>query len=259
MIVLPGRVRGLTVDRIWFWDGGAPVESSAELIRYLRLSPEQTEALGGHTASDAAYTLVSDLTEEEEVLWGRLNKNYRYEIRRAQKDGVLLSEYRAEDLRRRPEILESFEKTYMDFCEQLKNEDLKKDFSSEKIASYMEHDCILVTKAALGNAVVYHLYVADARQAVLCYSASDFRDPSVDQAAAARMNKLLHWQDMMGMKKAGLKVYDWGNVSSFEQYNGIDKFKAGFGGEQKTLFNVFVGNGVLGKMAVAARRLTAGG
>lgn len=259
MITLPGRVHGLTVDRVWFWDGGAPAESSAELIRYLRLTREQADSLGGPAARDAAYTLVSDLTEEEEILWGRLNKNYRYEIRRAQKDGVLLSEYRAEDLRLRPEVMAAFEKTYMDFCEQLKNEDLKKDFSAEKIASYIEHDCILVTKAALGNAVVYHLYVADAGQAVLCYSASDFRDPSVDQAAAARMNKLLHWQDMMGMKKAGLKVYDWGNVSSFEQYNGIDKFKAGFGGEQKTLFNVFVGNGVLGKMAVAARRLTAGG
>lgn len=259
MIALPGRVRGLTVDRIWFWDGASPVKSSAELIRYLRLSPEQTEAFGRHTAFDAAYTLISDLTEEEEALWRRLNKNYRYEIRRAQKDGALLSEYRAEDLCRQPEIMSAFEKTYMDFCDQLKNEDLKKDLSAEKIASYIENDCILVTKAALGNAVVYHLYVVDAKHAVLCYSASDFRDSSVDQAAAARMNKLLHWRDMMSMKEAGLEVYDWGNVSSFEHYNGIDKFKAGFGGEQRTLFNVFVGNGVLGKMAVAARRLSAGG
>lgn len=255
MLRLPGSIGGLSVERIWFWKDDEPVSSPAQILRYLRVDPKRTPSLRGCVCADTAYTLMSDLKEPEETLWGRLNKNYRYEIRRAQKEDVQMSAYRGEDLRRQPDIMNDFERTYMSFCESLRNEDLKKDLDKRKISSYIEHDCILVTKAELGSAVVFHLYVTDEEDAVLCYSASDFRDDSVDQASAGRMNKLLHWHDMMLLKEQGCQFYDWGNVSSFEHYNGIDKFKAGFGGEQVTLENVFVGNRLLGKLAVGAKRL----
>ena len=95
--------------------------------------------------------------------------------------------------------------------------------------------------------------------AVLCYSASDFRGESVDRALAGRANKLLHWKDMLQLKEAGCEVYDWGNVSSFEEYNGIDTFKAGFGGAQQVLYNVAVGNSLRGKLAVSVLRILKGG
>ena len=252
MIRIPARMYGLSVERIWFPEDGVPVSSNADILRYLRVLPDQAEAL--HGAAEPAYTLLSDLTLPEDTLLSAMNKNYRYEVRRAQKEDVAVSVYDAADLRADGSILTAFEKTYMDFCESLGNEDLKDDFDREKIASYVVHDCILLTKAEQGNAVVFHLYVTDGLWAVLCYSASDFRDDSVDRASAGRMNKLLHWRDMLFLKGRGCRWYDWGNVSDPVNYNGIDTFKAGFGGAPATMYNLSVGNNLLGKVAVAALR-----
>lgn len=248
MVRLPGRLAFLTYERIWFWDG-IPFHTQSDILRYLRLTAQQAAALGGHAEANA--TLLSDLTETEDALLGRMNKNYRYEIRRAAKEGASAEFFDAGALRAEPAVLSELEQTYMNFCDSLGNEALKKDYSRKKVDSYVENDCILVSRGSLGNALVYHLYVTDGETAVLCYSASDFRSAEVDRNAAGRLNKFLHWEDMQRLRAQGVHVYDWGNVSSLTNYNGIDIFKAGFGGEPATLYNMFVGGSHIGRLAVA--------
>ena len=248
MVRLPGRLAFLTYERIWFWDG-TPFHTQSDILRYLRLTSSQAVALGGH--AEANYTLLSNLTETEDALLGRMNKNYRYEIRRAAKEGASAEFFDAAALRAKPAVLSELEQTYMNFCDSLGNEALKKDYSRKKVNSYLENDCILVSRGSLGNALVYHLYVTDGETAVLCYSASDFRSAEVDRNAAGRLNKFLHWEDMRRLRAQGVHIYDWGNVSSLTNYNGIDVFKAGFGGEPTTLYNMFVGGSYIGRLAVA--------
>ena len=69
---------------------------------------------------------------------------------------------------------------------------------------------------------------------------------------AGRMNKLLHWHDMQSFMEKRVHYYDWGNVSNGEpeNYNGIDRFKAGFGGVPTKLENVFIGNRILGRIYI---------
>ena len=248
MVRLPGRLAFLTYERIWVWDG-TPFHTQSDILRYLRLTSSQAAALGGH--AEANYTLISDLTETEETLLGHMTKNYRYEIRRAAKEGASAEFFDAAALRADPAVLSDLEQTYMNFCDSLGNEALKKDYSRKKVDSYLENDCIFLSRGSLGNALVYHLYETDGETAVLCYSASDFRSADVDQNAAGRLNKFLHWADMQKMRIQGVRTYDWGNVSSLTNYNGIDVFKAGFGGKPTTLYNMFVGDSHIGRLAVA--------
>lgn len=254
MIRIMGRKSGLSVERIWYPDNGPVTDSKADIIRYLKVEPTQLSHF--HGAVTEVYTQISDLRLSEEDLLMKMNKDYRYMIRRAQRDGTEVTTFDAAALRTDASILEDFEQTYMDFCDSMKNEELKKDFDREKIESYIEHNCILLTKAVLGSAVAYHLYVTDGNWANMSYSASNFRDGNIDSAAAGRMNKMLHWHDMLFLKQQGCQKYDWGGLSSLENYNGIDTFKTRFGGEPKTLYNISVGNTPLGKIAVAVLRMT---
>ena len=70
------------------------------------------------------------------------------------------------------------------------------------------------------------------------------------------MNKLLHIKDMEWFRERGYLLYDWGNIHSSQNPNGIDKFKMSFGGEIVTVYNSFVGNSLLGKLLVSLYKFT---
>ena len=60
---------------------------------------------------------------------------------------------------------------------------------------------------------------------------------------------------MLMFKQKGYNTYDWGNTfdEGPEYENGIDRFKAGFGGKSIKLVSIFVGNSLLGKAALYLR------
>lgn len=253
------RLYGIPVERIWYWDGQQALEPApcAQLLRYLRLTPEAAHMLKGFRSIDRADTLVSDLTQCEDEIFGKMDRTFRYHIRRAQKESPELSVYRAEDISRDESILAEFRTAYMHFCDAAGNQQLKKGYSADRIRALIETDGLILTRGIIGNAKVFHLYVTDGRTAVMRYSASDFRDAEVDNALAGRLNKLLHWNDMCYFKSTGYQYYDWGNVSTAnrEEYNGIDTFKARFGGDPTVVYNVFVANGLIGAAAIMGLKI----
>ena len=90
---------------------------------------------------------------------------------------------------------------------------------------------------------------------MLNYSVSNFRmDPS-KRNLAGRMNKLLHIKDMDWFRERNYTLYDWGNISSSQNPNGIDIFKMSFGGDVVTVYNSFVGNSFLGRLLVVLYKL----
>ncbi len=260
MIRMTSTQYGLSVERVWWWDGNAlNPRSKAQLVRYLRLGEEDVKQIAELKSGDYADTLISDLTQDEDTLLSLMNKNYRNEIRRAEREGAEVYFYKACDILEDNTILDEFVEVYMRFCEAMDNVKLKRDLDLKKVWNYISNDCLLLTKGVQSDAVVFHLYVMDSENVVLCYSASDFRDAK-DRALAGRLNKMLHWQDMIYLKSLGCKTYDWGNVSTsvIEKYNGIDVFKAGFGGEPRRVWNALAANSFIGKIAVIGKRLILG-
>lgn len=56
--------------------------------------------------------------------------------------------------------------------------------------------------------------------------------------AIGRANKYLHWHDWLLLKNIGVIEYDWGGIASYDNPNGIDKFKMSFGGEYRKYYNI---------------------
>lgn len=232
------------------------LDSNASILRYMRFSKAQPQ-LKGTSVEDVAYTLVSDLTEDADQLQQRFSKEVRYEIRRANKEDVKTFFYDSAALRQNPSLVQELKETYMHFCDVCGNQALKSVFDGDLLHVYAENDCAAISKAEFENGCVYHAYFFDGMTAVLWYSASDFRNLNVDRNAAARANKLLHYKDMCNFKEQGVQVYDWGNVSTKDNLspNGIDKFKASFGGRYQEVYSYTVGNDILGKILVAGKRM----
>ena len=113
----------------------------------------------------------------------------------------------------------------------------------------------MLSKAKKDGVDVYHVYFCGGEESCLCYSVSNYRDDSSKRNLAGRMNKLLHVKDMQWFKDKGYSLYDWGNISSSDTPNGIDKFKMSFGGDVVTLYNSFVGNSIKGKLLLLAYKI----
>lgn len=233
-----------TIDRIWFSDKEA---SNADIIRYLRtLKPLSGRFI--HCIS--AETVFSDLSMSTEQIIANATKTVKYEVNKCEKEDVAVSFYTADDLRNDVSLIEEFETAYIEFAKELGLKEVENAYQRSKINNYIECDCILLSKAEKEGVSVYHVYSCGGQECVLNYSVSNFRiDPS-KRNLAGRMNKLLHIKDMEWFREHGYLLYDWGNISSSTNPNGIDKFKMSFGGEVVTVYNSFVGNTLLGKLLV---------
>ena len=54
-----------------------------------------------------------------------------------------------------------------------------------------------------------------------------------------RANKYLHWNDWLLLKEMGVKEYDWCRIASYDEPNGIDRFKMSFGGRYNEDYNLY--------------------
>lgn len=173
----------------------------------------------------------------------------RYEVIRAQNEGLEYQSYQSKDICRDINILDQFEEAYIEFAKGLGTEVLKA-YNRKKIESYIESNCFMLTTVSYDKLTVYHAYVYDNEETVLIYSVSDFREEGMDKNLAGRANKWLHYKDMIFLKNLGLAPYDWGNISNKENMNGIDNFKISFGGNICEKYNILYGNNLWGKIFV---------
>lgn len=153
-------------------------------------------------------TLITDLTEDLDPIFSKFNKNYRYEIRRAEKENVEYKVYVADEMLKSKDIFEKFISTYN---QMYKSKGMKTVFNTRQILSCIAVGCIVFTVAFHSGApLVFHSYIFDKNNVRFYYSASPFRVQKEDSALIARMNKGLHWHDICLFKKSGISRYDWG-------------------------------------------------
>ena len=241
------KSRALAVERILF-PSKEVKNSKTSILRYMRFREKQNWT---NAIEDIAYTYISDLRVNEDVLLGGFSKTIRYEVKRAQNENILVNFFVKQDLLD-SNVLLAFEEAYIKFCKESGNKQLVRTYNRKLLKQYIKDECLLITKAEFFNGEIYHVYFYDDYNACLWFSVSNFRQNGVDRNLAARANKYLHFEDMRYLKNMGINFYDWGNVSTKnnENPNGIDKFKASFNGNYAEVYSYTIGNTLIGKIAL---------
>ncbi len=256
MKVFSERKSGLNVDRVCFYNG-EDYKSRANLIRFYRCDMKyDNEFLGNKYSKDYNYTLINDLTIPEDDLFSKFKSNYRNEIRRVAKEEYHVDYYDSKKLLEDQHFLLEFEKLHEQMLLDKDKAELVHNYSHDQIMSFIQQECFVLSRAEAPNSgVVYHGYLCDGKTTILQHSCSDFRDGTVDRTSAGRLNKFLHWEDIKQFKDMGYEIYDWGNTfdAGPNYTNGIDKFKAGFGGESIQLVSAFRANSIIGIIAIMIR------
>lgn len=174
------------------------------------------------------FTKLIDLAISPEALLMQCRKNTKYEIKRAEKEGVRF------EIEHDPDIFMEF---YSAFA---RSKNTAKDII-EMGVDYIAHykGNITITKAVIDNEVLaMHSYVLDRAggRARLLHAASLFRDETDAQrrSLVGRANRFLHFQDMIYFKEHGVKTYDMGGYAhntDDPELRSINDFKDSFGGE----------------------------
>ncbi len=221
---------GLRIGEAWF---NEPIgENRADILFY-----QQANAPIAGAANTAVSTLVIDLQQDEKLLLSNLNSNTRYEVRRArEKDGLLCFAWDKKEAG----VLDRFRSVYEVFAQQKGLAPV----GSSRLLHLSETGNLEVSWSARadGEALVYHVYLAVANRARLLYSASLFRASSDAEFRnlVGRANRLLHWEDMLRFRAAGVKTYDFGGwyagKEDAEKLR-INSFKEGFGGKMEQYWN----------------------
>lgn len=227
MILLNRKLHGINFRVAWFADKSLPEKG---IITY---KEAQYEGKGAVTFD----TLVNDLTKEPEDIKNGFAKNCKYEVNRAQREGVSYRILSGEDIT--DEEIDKFLEFFKTFWESkdipfTDENELRRDFRA-----YRDNGVLVFSIGVVGGEdAIYHTYVHDEKRARLWHSASLYRllgDESGDSRKIIGMgNRYLHYEDMLYFKEKGLTEYDWGGAGKGEDVISITKFKEAFGGSPET-------------------------
>ena len=194
-------------------------------------------------------TLLIDLEKNEQDIFNEMGKNTRYDIRRAEREGVEYEEINNPS----DKEIEKFALSFNKFAAQ-KN---IRPCDPEKLKACSQKGAFIITMAKVGNEIIcIHGYLFDGGRAIMLYSAS-FRDSgdSKQRNLIGRANRFLHWKAILSFKKKGGKWYDFCGLSlEGGGLEGINKFKKGFGGMEADELKTYRGINLLGKLMILALR-----
>jgi hypothetical protein len=207
------------------WNGEAADVRHADIVRFFQQHERRDDML-----CREFHTVLIDLTQSSDTIFTAMRRGTRYEIRRAEASDNL--DYK---------LGNGSDSEFDQFCS-----DAAK-FLSMKGQPGIEPEWLrLLSKAGLlemtqiadanNHQLVWHAYHRSTDRATLLYSVPLIEDKtdSARRALMGRANRLLHWQDIMHFKTAGLLTYDFGGWypgSSDAERLRINKFKEQFGGK----------------------------
>ena len=241
--VLRGLVR---IEEVWF-DGPLPSEG-ADIVRF-RQRPALPEGCDG----EIFHTLIINLGPNEDALWDGITKDVRYEIRRAERDGVgVVFDQQADAA-----AMAAFSQAY----DGLSRRKSLGTLDTAYLRSLVERNMLSLShaRAADGAPCSWHAYVVDRQRARLLHSVSEQRDGDspAERAFIGRANRFHHWQDMLHFRATEFSVYDlggWYAGSDDLPKLRINTFKEGFGGKQEASFNALWPVSIKGRAALGLRR-----
>ena len=209
-----------------YWEGEEPKLAGVDLARCF----QQPQPRPGMLCREF-YTILLDLNLDPQQLFNKINRDTRYEIRRAGAQDQLTCDFQNG---RDEKGLRQFCDYYDDFATQTAQPKINRAWLS-LLANAGTLDLSQVSDSS-SETLVWHAYHRSNHRATLLYSASLFRkfDSSALRNKIGRANRFQHWQDIQRFKAEGLQVYDfggWYEGNRDQERLRINKFKEEFGGE----------------------------
>lgn len=250
MVLTTYRKKGIRLSHVWF----ATEEELASLVQSQKGKTDLVYAhglqvpCGGWRAVSSQNTLIKMLDSDESVIYQTFGKHLRKFIQRSISEGTVIR------------LLSGTEITdeVLDTCLRLYNK-MKKDkglsgtFNTALAKKYAAAGNLIISQACVGATVIgFKSSVIDDRHLRGWVSAFAFREEKFDTQVVSRAHQLLEWETMRWCCRNGITSYDFGGIASFDDPNGIDKFKMTFAkeGQRATYDNYLVGISPLGKAAV---------
>lgn len=232
--------RGIKINHVWFAKEIGDIKKGSAAITFAHGLPQCQTA--GFCMIQEQYSLMTNLWEEEEELFKKIRKNFRYEIRRIEKEAITIRVFSSKEMEKENALLHSFADTYN---QMYADKGIKATFNLPLINAYIKNNALLFTVAYYNQEpLVFHSYIIDGHQCRFFYSTSPFRAEKELANEIGRMNKALHWHDILWFKKNGYDIYDWGGITNPIEPDGIDNFKLGFGGKLVTYYNIVYGKNI---------------
>lgn len=179
-------------------------------------------------------TATIDLTRGVEELRKSLHTTCGYHIRRALKLGDRI-EVARDDQHAEQEFLTLFNRL-------IRVTRHARRLSRRRLRGYLSAGNVWVIRLD-GEALCGHVMIADqdARRSRLILSASKRHESHERSRTTARLNRLLHWEEILSYKDAGYESYDFGGADD----SGRTRFKMSFGaGIEGESWGLFAGGAV---------------
>ncbi|MDE1874426.1 MAG: peptidoglycan bridge formation glycyltransferase FemA/FemB family protein [Candidatus Micrarchaeota archaeon] len=216
MFVEKMSVYGFSIWRISFAERPRDVRG-CDRVRF-DLCRENVDVPGFR--KDTFYRYQIDLTKPLEKIKSEMHRNARYELQRAEKEGITFK----------------IDSDYENFLE------LHNKFSREKFGRYAlakngelnSRNGKLFTAYFKGEMIAWHYFVHDDRLFIANLSGSVSPWRSEYKRLIGYATRYLHWQAITYAKSAGFKAFSIGGVrreDGGEVADGVGRYKASFGGE----------------------------
>ena len=195
-------------------------------------------------------SLIKHIPENEAEVWETYGKHLKAYIKRSIREESEVRIFRAAEIT--AELLDICAELY----EQMKAAKGMEDAFNRQLAeSYAKQDALVISVAYVNQRPVgFNAYIADNTHFRAWLTAFAFREEEFDAQVVSRAHQLLEWETMRYCCQNGITSYDFGGIESFDNPNGIDKFKINFAkeGERVTYDTFLLGSSLIGKAGIAA-------
>lgn len=252
MVTVTYRKKGIRLTHVWF-ASESELASCADGADLLFVHGSDYTGLPHSVHLVTQRSLIKSLGNDPETVFQSFGKHLRKFINRSISEGTTVR------LLSGPEITDDV----LDTCLRLYNK-MKEDkgipgtFNTSLAKHYANAGNLLVSQACIGNTIIgFKASIVDALHLRGWVSAFAFREEEFDAQVVSRAHQLLEWETMRYCCQNGITSYDFGGIYSFDDPNGIDKFKMNLAkdGARVTYDNYLVGVSPLGKMAVLGYKL----
>ncbi len=252
--------QGIRIAEIWYTNAEirSALEAEPDIIRC-----HYMDELPAHAFSvEHLYTLLIDLTQDEDTIFSHFNKTTQNEARRSKtKDNVIpVTKFHCGCTDQ--SILEDYITFFNRFAHS-KDRDCV-DFSDYEPFFRASTLCIRsIDDNETNEPLTMHCYILSDGRARLHQSASLFRnsEDKEERNKVSRANRFLHFDDMLYFKNQGIPYYDfggWYGGDSDREKLAINRFKEAFGGNKHTEYSCIIPVTVKGKLSTFARRILKG-
>ena len=248
---------GLRIADIWFNDGEEP-SFACDIRRY-----HYVRSLPSRCASpERLYTILIDLSRDEDALLSELDKTTKYQAKRAkERDDVRTETFISLGDKSREKLDQ-----YIDFFNEFAKSKDRGLIDLADLESFHEAGTLCVRSVIdnkSGTTLSMHCNVVSDGKARLHQSSSHVRgsDDADFRSLVGRANRFLHWDDILYFKGLGISFYDfggWYGGTEDQEKLAINKFKEAFGGTKTEEFSYLVPCTFAGKASIFMRNLIRG-